>query len=131
MNYECSGRVSIWLGNLQSAETLAPLLEENEYGSSLFCRALGIDWIDHDFCESFFIADGEDSEKFLGYFSYSTSFVEEASARANAVGYARCNAAVLVYDFDYQSSADPVDLPLKFVGSFPYKKGNPPKYYHP
>src|SRR5437867_3202889 len=101
MNYESPGRVSVWVGNLQNAEELSKLLEEREDGNSAFGRALGVDWIDHDFCESLFIATGENAERFIGYFSYSASFADEAALAAVALGLPGANAAIVVYDFDY------------------------------
>ena len=131
MNCESPGHVSVWLGNLQNREELSKLLEEGEDGDSFFCRALGVDWVDHDFCESLFIANGEDAERFIGYFSYSASFADEAGAAAIAVGLPRANAVIVVYDFDYRPALSRTPLAMAFLGSFPYQKTAAAKYSHP
>jgi hypothetical protein len=131
MNYESPGRVSVWLGNLQSSDELSKLLEEREDGDSLFCRVLGVDWIDHDFCESLFIANGEDAERFIGYFSYSSSFADNAGLAAVALGLPRANAAIVVYDFDYRPPPSRPPMAMTFLGSFAYTKTVPARYSRP
>lgn len=125
MNYESPGRVSVWLGNLQSCNELSTLLAETGGGPSLFCRSLGTDWIDHDFCESLFIAEEENVERFIGCFSYSASFAVQAGAAALALGLSRCNAAIVVYDFDYRPPLSRPPMAFVFLGSFPYQKSAP------
>jgi hypothetical protein len=131
MNYESPGRVSVWVGNLQSADELSRLLEERGDEPSLFCRSLGTDWIDHDFCESLFASDGENVERFVGYFSYSASFADEAGTAAITLGFSSCNVAIVVYDFDYRSAPSRAPAAMIFLGSFPYTKSASAKYSRP
>ena len=129
MDHERIGVVSVWVGDLSSRDSLDALLVESEDGVSRFATEFGVGWIDHDLCESLFVARPIGVAEFLGCFSYADSFLDSLLKSVVPQSTPHVNAAVLLYDFDYSLESHPVAVDgLTFVGAYRYDKRAAPRF---
>jgi hypothetical protein len=124
------GVVSIWIAPEVSEQEIDDYLAEvedfdpdgeNEDAFSSFAEEFGLLWYDHDFMEAAFENSPAPVEQLLGGASFAPSFLDAAAAAAKAAGLDTAQAAILLYDVDYDPNhgAAKGDR-FQFLGAFPY-----------
>lgn len=128
---EKEGIVSIWAGTVDHHEALMAYAAEayyNDEGNAIvspFSRDFfgGILWpFDPDFWERAVIEPTADPKALVCNFSYGDS-VGESLRKYFPKGLGDIyNAAILVYDYDYDGAACNPNAPVKFLAAVPYEK---------
>lgn len=124
--------LSIWVGNLEATSYEAFIDEwmEEKYegrdsireGYSKFMETYRTGWYDHDFQDIHYVPEPLPLDDFVKDCSYFESYGDSVLAVAKKMGISECNTIIIIYDFEYPKSRAKKlsDLPLKFLGSFPY-----------
>lgn len=127
---EQEGIVSVWAGFFESGEALWAYAAEEGYDGagnpeiSPFNRDFfgGEDlWpFDPDFYERDMVPVTTDAEALVEPFSEGTAIGPELKKRFPKGLERPCNAAILVYNYQYEEESPSPDAPVKFLGAVPY-----------
>lgn len=128
LDFAKAGTVSIWVGEFSSQAEFDSYFAETIDGDSdadapinRFAHDIGVGFYDHDSQEAEFKGEGLPVKDLLTGFWFADSYLESAAAVAALIGIERANAAVLLFDWNYEKSADPTsESPLSFLGSFEF-----------
>lgn len=130
LNFAKAGTVSIWVGEFASRAEFDNYLEETIDGDSdadapinRFAGDIGVGFYDHDSQEAEFKGESLPIKDLLTGFWFADSYLENAAAAAALVGIERANAAVLLFDFDFNRNLQANSAsPLGFVGAFEFNQ---------
>jgi len=119
------GKVSVWLGKLDSSEQLDEYLHErydNDRPISRFAHDLGVGFYDHDLLETGFDAKAGTLHRSLLPHSWSWSYIDDVVAAARQVGLLDVNTWILFFGIAYEASANGrfAGGRLSFLGVFDY-----------
>ena len=116
---EKQGKVSIWIGKVDSNAKLISLTSEEytEDGDmrSDFMEAFGIDYYDEQKKEVMFIKSSN-KKSIFEVFSYSESFINKIIDK----DWSQYNSYILIYDFEFIDKVQTVNN-FSYIGSYNYK----------
>lgn len=122
---EREGYVSIWLGNFADDDALMEYAGEDGYDGdgneapSRFTRDFfgGKIWaFDPDFWERATVGPSSDIAELVSPFSYGDTF-DVKKIKLDRI----YNAVILVYDYEYEPSENPLSAPVEFIAAVKYK----------
>jgi hypothetical protein len=131
--FEKKGNVSIWVAIVPWDQIPDAYLEER-YGRdddepfTQFSEDFGFGFFDHDFVDTNGSPGQPESiERLLGQCSFSSSYLEEATAEARRRGLERTQFVFLLFGIEYQPKMTNVwkSPYMEFLGSFQYDPNAP------
>ena len=116
--FQCSRRVSIWIGNFRSSADL----DEYLCLSERFEQDFGFHLSDRNMPEIKVESGPRPIESLVEGFSWSEEFREAAAAAAHRMDIQSATTAIVFHHFAYDPTRATVapDAPLTFVGSFSF-----------
>ena len=130
--------VSLWFGNLQSRRAMEKYLKikdskDGDFILSEFARDFNIKEYNDNCREAEFIeTPTKNIEGFLKSFSYDKVLIEYLKGLSGENLDQEYNAAILLFNFDYDGSVPEVNdrkKYFKFIGSTQYRENKVPSYY--
>ncbi|NQX85090.1 MAG: immunity 22 family protein [Flavobacteriaceae bacterium] len=116
---EIQNKVSIWLGNKNSNDSLKKYMEEvyTEDGdiNSDFMSSFEIDYIDNQFQEVLFCGSGNSKNEIFEDFSYKESYIDKLPN----LNWESFNSVICLYNFKYTGEIENAD-DFKFIGTFDF-----------
>lgn len=122
------GVVSLWLGSVVSKTEFEGYFAEHydddddDAPINEFARDLGQAFYDHDLQELAWHPAPRPINALLAGHSWAESFVDAVIVACREADLNEANAVVLLYDQVPEGVAATMGIPVRLVGSFPYKK---------
>ncbi len=126
---ECSGQVSIWLGNFNDLSDLERYVQtkytdDGDSINSKFETDFKIDYFDEDFREINVLEESQNSfSDILEDHSYYKSIIANYTDQYSDILDKHYNSIILLYDFKYTENVKEIEkenLYIKFIGSIEY-----------